>query len=170
MGAAAPTINPDPGSLPAKIRYSRAPKPSARASEVGISSQEAVEFAISYAKQQKELQEVQQGSQQHQTGRERRLSGPECEKHYHAFTKTQPKQLTTGVRLVRLINLCIFASSAVSSPFVFADSPFADVEFVADSWNKQSFSGIRALPQSLEPGFRQQALYDTVMRGMPTPG
>lgn len=113
MGAAAPTISPDAGSLPAKIRYSRALKPSARASEVGISSQEAIEFAISYAKQQRQLQEVQQGSQQHQTGRERRLSGPEGEKHYHAFTKTQPRQLTTGVRIYGLMSLCIYASSPV---------------------------------------------------------
>ena len=113
MGAAAPTISPDPGSLPAKVKYGRALKPSARASEIGISSQEAVEFAISYAKQQRQLQEVQQGSQQHETGRERRLSGPECEKHYHSFTKTQPRQLTTGVRTYRLIPLCIFASCPV---------------------------------------------------------
>ena len=113
MGAAAPTISPEPESLPAKIRYSRVPKPSARASEVGISSQEAVEFAISYAKQQRQLQEVQQSSPQHQTGRERRLSGPECEKHYHAFTKTQPRQLTTGVRTYGLIRLGIFVSSPV---------------------------------------------------------
>lgn len=49
---------------------------------------------------------------------------------------------------------------------VLADSPFADAEVVTDSWTKQSFSGIRALPQSLEPGFRQQALYDTVKRGI----
>lgn len=115
MGAAAPTISPDPGSLPAKIKYSRAPKPSARASEIGISSQEAVEFAINYAKQQKHLQEVQQGSQQHETGRECRLSGPECEKHYHAFTKTQPRQLTTGERINELIPLQICIKCCMKS-------------------------------------------------------
>lgn len=98
--AAAPTINPDPGSLPAKVRYGRAPKPSPRAAEVGVSSQEAVEYAINYAKQQRQLQEVQTGSQQHHAGRGRRLSGPECEKHYHAVTKTQPRQLTAGADLL----------------------------------------------------------------------
>ena len=169
MGAAAPTANPDPGSVPAKIRYSRPPKANARANEVGITSQEAVEFAISYAKQQRQVQEAQQGSPQHQSGRQHRLSGPEGEKHYHTFTKSQPRQLTTGARHNGLVNLRIFALNA-RTPCVLADSPFADVEIVADSWTKQSFSGIRALPQSLEPGFRQQALYDSVMRGMHTTG
>ena len=60
--------------------------------------------------------------------------------------------------------ICVCGSD-VSSLSVLADSPFADVEVVADSWTKQSFSGIRTLPHSLEPGFRQQALYDTVKRG-----
>lgn len=47
-----------------------------------------------------------------------------------------------------------------------ADSPYAEVEAVSDSWTKQSFTGIRALPEGLEHGFRQRALYETVMRGV----
>ena len=47
-----------------------------------------------------------------------------------------------------------------------ADSPFAELEQISDSWTKQSFTGIRALPENLEHGFRQRALYETVMRGM----
>lgn len=96
MGAAAPTVDYDPASQPAKLRYSRQQKPSARATEVGITSQEAVEFAISYAKQQRQLHEARSGSQQQQSGRQHQFSGPEGEKHYHAFTKSQPRQLTTG--------------------------------------------------------------------------
>lgn len=47
-----------------------------------------------------------------------------------------------------------------------ADSPYAELEAVLDSWTKQSFTGIRALPEALEHGFRQKALYETVMRGV----
>ena len=97
MRAAAPTADPDPASQPAKVRYGRPPKPSPRATEVGITSQEAVEFAISYAKQQRQMQEARPGSQQHQPGRQHQFSGPEAEKHYHAFTKSQTGQLTMGM-------------------------------------------------------------------------
>lgn len=47
-----------------------------------------------------------------------------------------------------------------------ADSPYSDLEIVAESWSKQSFTGIRALPEVLMHGFRQQALCETVLRGM----
>lgn len=98
MGGAVPGASPGPGGLPAKSRHTRLAKPSPRANEVGITSQEAVEFAISYAKQQRQIQEAQQGNQQHQPGREHQLSGPEGDKHYHTFTKSQSGQLTAGTR------------------------------------------------------------------------
>ncbi len=47
-----------------------------------------------------------------------------------------------------------------------ADCPYGDLESVADSWSKRSFSGIRALPEGLEHGFRQQSLCETVLRGV----
>ena len=164
MGAAAPSPSPDTGSFPPKSRYIRPAKPSPRADEVGITSQEAVEFAISYAKQQRQRQEAQQGGQQQQPGREHLLSGPEGEKHYHAFTKSQSGQLVTGTH-AKMASMRSLAGLS-RSIFCFVDSPFADLEAVADSWSKRSFSGIRALPETLEPGFRQQALYETVERGM----
>ena len=52
---------------------------------------------------------------------------------------------------------------------LYADSPYAELEAVTDSWTKQSFTGIRALPEALEHGFRQKALYETVMRGEAVP-
>ena len=164
MGAAAPSSSPDTGSFPPRCRYIRPPKPSPRANEVGITSQEAVEYAISYAKQQRQRQEAQQGGQQQQAGREHQLSGPEGEKHYHAFTKSQSGQLVTGknATLASISFLARLSRAACG----FVDSPFADLEAVADSWSKRSFSGIRALPEILEPGFRQQALYETVVKGM----
>ena len=73
-------------------------KPSSRPFEVkGITSQEAVEFAISYAKQQKALST--QNTFQAKTGpdRARTASGPEQDKHYHSVTKSQPRQLTAGM-------------------------------------------------------------------------
>lgn len=51
------------------------------------------------------------------------------------------------------------------SPVLPADSAYADLEVVADSWSKHSFLGIRALPEVLEHGFRQQSLCETVSRG-----
>jgi len=51
------------------------------------------------------------------------------------------------------------------SPALPADSAYADLEVVADSWSKRSFSGIRALPEVLEHGFRQQSLCETVSKG-----
>lgn len=51
-----------------------------------------------------------------------------------------------------------------------ADSPYAEIEAVSDGWTKQSFTGIRALPESLDHGFRQRALYQIVMQGIPSHG
>lgn len=79
-------------------------KPSPRPYEVrGITSQEAVEFAISYAKQQKALQEqdVNQDRLRGRTDGPRQVvckTGPEEERHYHTITKSQPRQLKNGAR------------------------------------------------------------------------
>ena len=107
MGAAAPGGPYESGPSFAKSRYTRPAKPSPRANEVGITSQEAVEFAISYAKQQRQRQEAQQGSQQQHAGHEHQLAGPEGDKHYHACTKSQSGQLIRGAgRCILYVQLC----------------------------------------------------------------
>ena len=74
-----------------------AAKASPRPFEVrGITSQEAVEFAISYAKQQKALREQHTCQARPRTDRARTASGPEEDKHYHSVTKSQSRQLTAG--------------------------------------------------------------------------
>ncbi|DBB12886.1 TPA: hypothetical protein ACH3X3_005647 [Trebouxia sp. C0006] len=140
MGAAPPGGAVDVGGIPLKGRYARPSKPSPRPTEKGITSQEAVEFAISYAREQQRQREQEMESTGPRTDRERELLGPEEDKHYHCVTRSLPGQLAM-------------------------DSAYADLEVVADSWSKRSFSGIRALPQVLEHGFRQQSLCDTVSRG-----
>ena len=95
MGAAADSAPVEPGSLPAR-RYIRPPKASPRPTEKGVTSQEAVEFAISYAKEQRLKQEQEQRSVTPRTAGERRLLGPEADKHYHLVTRSQPGQLATG--------------------------------------------------------------------------
>ena len=165
MGADGPA-HPEGGPVSSIYRpTNKGPaKPSPRPFEVkGITSQEAVEFAISYAKQQKALNT--QSTFQAKTGpdRTRTASGPEQDKHYHSVTKSQPRQLTAGTPYAcNQLRLGDCHLQAV----LHADSPFAELETVSDSWTKQSFTGIRALPENLEHGFRQRALYEIVMRGM----
>ena len=95
MGAAADSTPVEPASLPAR-RYVRPPKASPRPTEKGVTSQEAVEFAISYAKEQRLKQEQEQRSITPRTARERQLLGPEADKHYHLVTRSQPGQLAIG--------------------------------------------------------------------------
>lgn len=97
MGAAVNSAPVEPGGLPVKGRYSRPSKPSPRTDEKGVTSQEAVEFAISYAKEQRQKQGRELESLRPGTAKEQQLLGPERDKHYHCVTKTQPGQLAAGI-------------------------------------------------------------------------
>jgi hypothetical protein len=106
MGAAPPGGAVDVGGIPLKGRYARPSKPSPRPTEKGITSQEAVEFAISYAREQQRQREQEMEStgprtdRETETERQRQLLGPEEDKHYHCVTRSQPGQLATGTSLM----------------------------------------------------------------------
>ena len=100
MGAAPTSGSADVGGIPLKGRYTRPSKPSPRPTEKGITSQEAVEFAISYAREQQRQREQEMESTGPRTERERQLLGPEEDKHYHCVTRSQPGQLATGTSLI----------------------------------------------------------------------
>ena len=100
MGAAPPGGAVDVGGIPLKGRYARPSKPSPRPTEKGITSQEAVEFAISYAREQQRQREQEMESTGPRTDRERELLGPEEDKHYHCVTRSLPGQLAMGTSLM----------------------------------------------------------------------
>ena len=163
MGATAPGGTVNIGGVPQKGRYSRPSKPSPRPTEQGVTSQEAVEFAISYAREQRQKQQRELESRGIRAEKGQQLLGPEEDKHYHRVTRSQPGQLAAGALLTcsvqQLTQGCLLSSALP------ADSPYADLELVADSWSKCSFTGVRALPEVLEHGFRQRSLCETVLRG-----
>lgn len=75
-----------------------AAKASPRPFEVrGITSQEAVEFAINYAKQQRALQDPGSPQARPKTSRAQTSFGQEEDKHYHSVTRSQPGQLAAGM-------------------------------------------------------------------------
>lgn len=101
-GPAVPEVAPIAGAYRPtnKVQAKASPRPF----EVrGITSQEAVEFAISYAKQQKALQESDSPQARPRTDRARSVCGPEEDKHYHSVTRSQPRQLTTGTESPQII-------------------------------------------------------------------
>ena len=100
MGATAPGGSVNVGGVPQKGLYCLRPsKPSPRPIEPGVTSQEAVEFAISYAREQRQKQQRELESRGIRTEKGQQLSGPEEDKHYHRVTRSQPGQLAAGALL-----------------------------------------------------------------------
>lgn len=103
MGVPAASAPVETGGLPLKGRFNRPSKPSPRTDEKGVTSQEAVEFAVSYAREQRQKQDLELESPGARTSRGQQLLGPEGDKHYHCVTRSQPGQLAAGAFMKFLV-------------------------------------------------------------------
>ena len=96
MSLTAPNAPVESGAVPLR-KYNRPTKPTARAVETGVSTQEAIEFAINFAKEQNYKQGRESDPKQPGTDRKQQLSGTAGDKHYYHVTKSQPGELSVGV-------------------------------------------------------------------------